>query len=405
MDISKHDNLLIAFYLPQFHPVPENDEWWGKGFTEWRNVAKALPNFIGHYQPHIPADLGFYDLRVPQIREEQAELALNYGIDGFCYYYYWFDGKKILETPLEEMLKSQRPDFPFCLCWGNERWTRRWDGMDGVVLIESKYPPGSMQQFIRELFPIFDDRRYIHINDKPFIIILRLDLLPNPKETTDIWRQEAKDAGLGELYIAAIRNFLTEDPKNYGLDAMIQFSPNWRKLKGIKNVVNFEITNPSFNGGLIDYLQVAKIDLEQIKLRDYPLFPTVTTSWDNTPRRQDEPPIIYNSSPEWYGITLQLMLNGLEKHFKPGERIIFINAWNEWAEGAYLEPDLKYGHAYLEATLKAKNFGYQKSIVNDFMRRIEALQFENNKKSKKSKKSKKLKKLRKLPKYLSFRLI
>jgi hypothetical protein len=176
-------------------------------------------------------------------------------------------------------------------------------------------------------------------------------------------------------------------------------------LKGLKNVVNFEITNPSFNGGLIDYLQVAKIDLEQIKLRDYPLFPTVTTSWDNTPRRQDEPPIIYNSSPEWYGITLQLMLNGLEKHFKPGERIIFINAWNEWAEGAYLEPDLKYGHAYLEATLKAKNFGYQKSIVNDFMRRIEALQFENNKKSKKSKKSKKLKKLRKLPKYLSFRLI
>lgn len=394
MNISQSDNTLIAFYLPQFHPVPENDEWWGKGFTEWRNVAKALPNFKGHYQPHIPADLGFYDLRVPQIREEQAEFALRYGIDGFCYYYYWFDGKKILDMPLNEMLKSQRPDFPFCLCWGNEKWTRRWDGMDGVVLIESKYPPGSMQKVIRELFPVFDDKRYIHINNRPFIIILRLDLLPDPKETTDIWRQEAKDAGVGELYIAAIRNFLTDDAEVYGLDALIQFSPNWRRLRSIKKYDNFEITNPYFVGGLLDYLHVAKVDLEQIKPRNYPLFPMVTPAWDNTPRMQDKPFVIYNSDPDWYGITLQLMLSGCEDHFKPGERIVFINAWNEWAEGAHLEPDLKYGHAFLEATLKAKNFGYQKGIVNDFMKQIKATKLENKKK---------FKKIKKIKKYLSIR--
>lgn len=380
MNISELENFIIAFYLPQFHPVPENDEWWGKGFTEWRNVARALPNFKGHYQPHIPADLGFYDLRVPQIREDQAELALNYGIDAFCYYYYWFDGKKILDTPLNEMLKSGKLDFPFCLCWCNEKWTRRWDGMEGVVLIESKYPPGSMQKLIKELFPVFDDSRYLHINDRPFILILRLDLLPDPKEITDIWRQEAKDAGLGELYIAAIRNFLTEDPKAYGLDAMIQFSPNWRKLHSFSKIDNFEITNPYFNGGLIDYLHVAKIDLEEMKSRNYPLFPMATTSWDNTPRMQDQPSIIHNSSPEWYGMTLQLMLNGLENHFKPGERIVFINAWNEWAEGAHLEPDLKYGHAFLKATLKAKNFGYPKSMVNDFKNRIKALKSKKNEK-------------------------
>ena len=386
MNITDSDNFIMAFYLPQFHPVPENDKWWGKGFTEWRNVAKALPNFKGHYQPHIPADLGFYDLRVPQIREEQAALASNYGIDGFCYYYYWFDGKKLLDTPLSEMLKSQKPDFPFCLCWCNEKWTRRWDGMEGVVLIESKYPPGSMQKIIRELFPVFEDGRYIHINGRPLIIILRLDLLPDPKETTDIWRQEAEDAGMGELYIAAIRNFRLEAPQIYGLDAMIQFSPNWRKIHGIKDIDDFEITNPYFKGGLIDYLSVAKQDLKEIKTRNYPLFPMVTTSWDNTPRRQDQPFIIYNSSPEWYGITLQLVLNELEKHFKLGEKIVFINAWNEWAEGAHLEPDLKYGHAFLEATLKAKNYGYQKSMVKDFKRRIKV--------------QKAIKKLNKLKKHL-----
>ena len=185
----------IAFHLPQFHPIPENDEWWGKGFTEWTNVVTAKPRFQGHYQPHLPADLGFYDLRLPEARAAQAELAASYGIHGFCYYHYWFNGRQVLERPVNEIWKSGEPEFPFCLCWANENWTRQWDGLKSDILLEQKYSPSDDLAHIRSLIPIFQDRRYIRILDRPLFLVYRAKQLPEPEKTTDIWRKEAERAG------------------------------------------------------------------------------------------------------------------------------------------------------------------------------------------------------------------
>jgi hypothetical protein len=193
---------LIAFYLPQFHPIPENDDWWGKGFTEWRNVVQAKPLFPGHYQPHLPADLGFYDLRVPETRQAQADLAREYGIHGFCYYHYWFKGRRLLERPFNEVLTSGQPDFPFCLCWANESWTRAWDGQSGVILMKQEYSEEDDYQHIRWLSNVFRDKRYIRYEGKPLFLVYRVRDLPNPLQTTEIWRNEARRAGIGELSCA-----------------------------------------------------------------------------------------------------------------------------------------------------------------------------------------------------------
>lgn len=197
----------IAFYLPQYHPVPENDEWWGKGFTEWRNVSKARPLFPGHYQPHLPADLGFYDLRLPEVREAQAELARAHGISGFVYYHYWFNGRRILERPFNEVLQSGKPDFPFCLCWANENWTRIWDGGDKHILLEQKYSAQDDLAHIQSLIPAFRDERYIRVNGKPLFLVYRAELIPDPVRTAAIWREAAIKAGVGDLYLARVESY------------------------------------------------------------------------------------------------------------------------------------------------------------------------------------------------------
>ena len=225
-ELGGDDIRAIAFYLPQFHPIPENDRWWGKGFTEWTNVTKARPNFEGHYQPHLPADLGFYDLRLPEVREQQAELAGEYGVHGFCYYHYWFGGRRLLERPFNEALSSGRPDFPFCLCWANENWTRRWDGGNDEILMSQRHSDEDDRNLIRSLFPAFEDRRYIRINGKPLLIVYRAGILPNAERTTVIWREEMKNAGLGEIHLCMAQTWGIFDPGPYGFDSAVEFPPH-----------------------------------------------------------------------------------------------------------------------------------------------------------------------------------
>ena len=216
-EMSISDVKLIAFYLPQYHPIPENDEAWGKGFTEWTNVTRARPLFDGHYQPHSPADLGFYDLRVAETREEQARLARSYGIYGFCYYYYWFDRRRLLSRPLDEMLQSGKPDFPFCICWANEPWSRRWDGSDHDVIASQDYNQGYADRFIDDVIPILRDPRYIRVDGRPLLILYRLDHLPDPAAAAAAWREACRREGVGEICLAAMGTY------GYGRSAAIWF--------------------------------------------------------------------------------------------------------------------------------------------------------------------------------------
>jgi hypothetical protein len=341
---------LIAFYLPQFHPIPENDRFWGRGFTDWVNVAKAIPNFKGHYQPHIPTDLGFYDLRLPEVRELQAEMARQYGIYGFCYHHYWFNGRRLLERPFNEVLKSGKPDFPFCLCWANENWTRRWDGAEHEILLAQSHSREDDIAFIRDIMPAFRDERYIRINGKPLLIVYRANLLPRPKETAEIWRAECKEFGVDEIYLCAAQSFGITNPRPFGLDAAVEFPPHGVVLLECNE--GFHITNPNFRGKIYNYVDVVNY-MEKKKAPHYKLFRTVMPSWDNTPRRQNDSHIFANTTPGLYGEWLTSVLEYTDKNLLGDERLVFINAWNEWAESAYLEPDRKYGYAYLQATADA----------------------------------------------------
>ena len=342
---------LLAFYLPQYHPIPENDEWWGKGFTEWSNVTQAKPNFDGHYQPHLPADLGFYDLRVPEVREEQAKLAKEYGVYGFCYYYYWFGGKKLLHRPLEDMLESGAPDFPFCVCWANENWNRKWDGQDSVALISQHYCAEDDLCFIDSLIPAFRDRRYVRIGGRPLLLVYRVSLLPDPAYTARLWRERCREAGVGELYLACVQSFdnLATDPREFGFDAAVEFPAHGMAV--VADAPDGGV-NPDFKGVIFDYVATS----EKFIRRDtppYPLFRGVMPSWDNTARRQNDGHIFIRSDPERYKRWLRHMVDKTRQFHVGEERIVFVNAWNEWAEGAYLEPDRKYGRQYLEATRAA----------------------------------------------------
>jgi GT2 family glycosyltransferase len=351
---------LIAFYLPQFHPIPENDLWWGKGFTEWTNVTKAKPNFEGHYQPQLPADLGFYDLRVPEVREEQANLAKKYGIYGFCYYYYWFNGKRLLHTPLDEVLKTGKPDFPFCICWANENWTRCWDGGNSELLMAQQHSHEDDLNFIKNLVPAFNDKRYIRINSKPLLLIYRADLLPNPQKTTEIWRNHCLKEGIGEIFIAYTQSFsLAKCLSVSGFDAGVEFPPH--NLGPTIPVPDHNI-NTNFSGVYYDYKDIVHNFINKPHSK-FNIFRSVLPSWDNTARRQNNSHIIINSTPEYYEKWLKNIVNET-RAFKFGdEKIVFIVAWNEWAEGNYLEPNTKYGHKYLEATKNALNSYYFTEIT------------------------------------------
>ncbi len=344
------DVRLIAFYLPQFHPIPENDAWWGKGFTDWRNVARARPNFKGHYQPHLPADLGFYDLRVPETRAAQAELARYYGIHGFCYYYYWFGGRRLLERPLDDVHRSDEPDFPFCVCWANENWTRRWDGQNDDVLIAQEYSPEGDRRLIADLAPLFRDRRYIRVGGRPLFVVYRANLLPDPRASVERFREQAQREGIEDPYLVLVHLPGMPPPGQWGFDAGLEFPPHNAELTDMAPSV--EITNPAFRGGIWDYVYTAKSAITR-PLPEFRLHRGVMVGWDNTARLPNNGNVFVNAHPANYQRWLTAIVAQTATHHPPGQRLVFINAWNEWAEGCHLEPDLAFGHAYLEATRNA----------------------------------------------------
>lgn len=348
----------IAIYLPQFHPIPENDVWWGKGFTEWTNVTKAQPRFEGHYQPHLPADLGFYDLRLEEARMAQEALAKEYGIYGFCYYHYWFNGKRMLHEPLDRKMQNPKEDLPFMMCWANENWTRTWDGLDKEVLLKQEYSFEDDSVHIQHLISYFKDDRYIKVAGKPIFIIYRPNLFPDVQKTISIWRKAVQDAGFPDLYIGYALNGENQfNPHSLGFDFAFDFQPNSincpsgipypstfkvKIIRSIKEKLNIKAL------GLKYYFDYSIYVSNQIK-KDYKadVYPGATPMWDNSARRKENNFIIHNSSPEIFKKWLIYIKDNYPWNAVP-ENFLFINAWNEWAEGNHLEPCQKWGAKYLE---------------------------------------------------------
>lgn len=344
---------LIAFYLPQYHPFPENDEWWCKGFTEWTNVTRAVPQFSGHYQPHLPGELGFYDLRIEDVHFRQIELAKQFGLYGFAYYHYWFAGKRLMEMPVDRFLANKKMDFPFLLVWANENWTRRWDGLESDILIAQEHTAETDFAFIRDMEPYLRDERYIRIGDRPVGMVYRADLLPDPKATADRWREYCVKNKLGEPYLIAAQTFGLEDPRTVGFDAAVQFPPHneWHSSEFMIQD-SLELANPAYSSLIFSYEKMVEFQEKQHKSSPYPLYKTVFPSWDSEPRKPGRGTIYAGAKPSLYRRWLKTACDWTLKNHPKGERFVFVNAWNEWAEGTHLEPDRRFGYANLHAGME-----------------------------------------------------
>jgi lipopolysaccharide biosynthesis protein len=366
----------IAFYLPQFHPIPENDIWWGKGFTEWTNVAKAKPLYPGHYQPHLPGELGFYDLRVPETRQAQADLAREYGVDAFCYWHYWFAGERLLDRPFAEVLESGKPDFPFCLAWANETWSGIWHGSPKTILKEQTYPgEADFRAHFEYLLTAFRDRRYVLVGGKPLLVVYRPRNIPNVRQVVDLWRRLARDAGFPGLHLVAVAE--SNDPawscRDDGFDAvtiagLVQAtSTRHHLLRGrISNRAANRLPGGDLWRNLVQRVapfpeHVFRYESVWPKLAvdwkfDVPYYPSAMPNWDNTPRSGMRGWVLHGSSPELFRRHVEHAVGVLEAQ-NVEEKILFVKSWNEWAEGNHLEPDQRYGRGFLEALRDGINRG------------------------------------------------
>ena len=373
----------IAFYLPQYHPIPENDAWWGKGFTEWTNVVTGRPRFTGHYQPHLPADLGFYDLRVPETRQAQADLARAAGIEAFCYYHYWFQGKRLLGGPIDAVLASGEPDFPFCLCWANESWSRAWSGRDHDVLIKQGYDDADDAAHIDWLCEVFADARYLRVDSRPLFLFYKPEGLPDATGLLAKWRARAMEKGLPAPYFcAACTGFSTRDAdglRALGFDGVVEFEPNRKHFPAAKNATGHAVSliqrllptkwyealrNSAFLGKrnistIVDYAAYVDGRLARPTIAET-TYPVVFPSWDNAVRRTSAT-IIENHDTAQYQRWLDDAIARVSSR-PEDRRLVFLNAWNEWAEGCHLEPDQKRGHAFLDAT--AETLGVSRKVAS-----------------------------------------
>ena len=338
---------LIAYYLPQFHAIPENNEWWGPGFTEWTNVTKGLPRFKGHYQPRLPRDLGFYQLDHVTAIKKQVELAKQYGLFGFCFHYYWFSGKRLLEKPLDIFLEDKSIEFPFCLCWANENWTRRWDGLEQEILIKQEFTKEDLSNFIIDIEKYIKDDRYIKINGRPIIIIYRPLLIPEVQEVISSWNEQLKQLGIEKPYWVAVQAFEMENPKEVGFDIAIEFPPH-KVGKGLKPKNDLELFDPNYQGHVFDIKDIIKNSIAHSTKTEHPLIKTVFPSWDNEARKKGKGTTFINSTPQLFKKWLNHASSYAINNPIEDQSFVFINAWNEWAEGAYLEPDQHNGYAYLD---------------------------------------------------------
>lgn len=375
---------VIAYYLPQFHPIPENDKFWGKGFTEWTNVAKAKPLFKGHYQPRIPADLGFYDLRLPEVREQQAQMAREAGIEGFCYWHYWFgNGKRLLQRPFNEVLQSGKPDFPFCLAWANHSWkTSTWEngGKDRMIVEQRYLGEEDYTLHFQEVLPAFKDKRYITIEGKPLFAIFDPYNFQDVSNFIKTWQRLAKENGLKGIYFIAMSNSTSTLQRN-GDGTLKRVTPNLQSSERVYN----DLLNLGFDGinsfgksraemlYMGKYARIAKkllhqylpflpthcINYEKITQHFFApedswqnVYPSIFPQWDRTPRAGNSEGVYVNATPTTFKKHIQNALNVI-KNKDMEHRILFLRAWNEWGEGNYVEPDLKYGHAFLDAIKEA----------------------------------------------------
>ncbi|MEY2460163.1 MAG: hypothetical protein QOG30_1993 [Acidimicrobiaceae bacterium] len=351
---------VVAFHLPQFYPTPENDEWWGRGFTEWTNVASARPLFRGHDQPRIPTELGFYDLRNPEALAAQTALATEHGIEGFCFWHYWLGGRRLLDRPVRELLASGEPRAPFCLAWANQPWTRTWLG-SGETLMDQLYSIDDDVEHGRWLAETFADPRYLRVDGRPLFGVYRPGDLPDPLRTCDTWREICSKAGVGEPFLVAINAFAAHvDQRDNGFDAILDFLPALSRLPHTEPGGRPPLgrIRRNLRLGVLDPRLMVFDDAEARRLMDrrakwsHPSIPSVLVGWDNTPRRGRRALVVVNSTAQALGRSLDRAIASVQEQAAE-HRLVFINAWNEWAEGNYLEPDLTHGRSKLEAVARS----------------------------------------------------